>query len=144
MGGRIQKLKRTVALKDARVTRAWETMRPHHIRGTGACVCARNREDPGWLWLAGAEGRSDRKYMTVVESTYSNTEMTENLREILTKFADSAISGFCRYMFWLLFQLKCEDYSVADPGGGGGAGGARPPFQKNNKKWGPIFVQFCS
>ena len=34
-------------------------------------------------------------------------------------------------------------YTVADPGGGG-AGGAPPPFQKNNKKWGPIFVQFCS
>ena len=34
------------------------------------------------------------------------------------------------------------DQSVADPGGG--AGGARPPFQKNNKKLGPIFVQFCS
>ena len=32
--------------------------------------------------------------------------------------------------------------TVADPGGG--AGGARPPFQKNNKKLGPIFVQFCS
>ena len=38
----------------------------------------------------------------------------------------------------LLLDLRLEA-AVADPGGG-----ARPPFQKNNKKWGPIFVQFCS
>ena len=34
--------------------------------------------------------------------------------------------------------------SYISGGSRGGAGGARPPFQKNNKTLGRIFVQFCS
>ena len=51
------------------------------------------------------------------------------------------------YMCYYVKTFNCcmfmDIMPVGDPGGGG-AGGARPPFQKNNKKLGPIFVQFCS
>ena len=47
------------------------------------------------------------------------------------------------YLILILnFATDYLHFAVADPGGG--AGGARPPFQKNNKKLRPIFVQFCS
>ena len=76
---------RTVAVKDAGVTTRRETMRPEHMRGTGACVSVRATE----RILAGAEGAELKRIYegekTVAERTYTNTEMTENLHEILTK-----------------------------------------------------------